>query len=369
MATKKDTKDRSIFVRFNEETGGLLDRIKKLWDDTGNPISDSEIVRRLIDESAWKLEVKDSLGLHEDLEKLQNNPRLGLLNVQTRERAGELLTRAELVFMTRYWCEAYGQDGIRRREWVRKEPVASLYKLLYWLVRLQNEEIGSNIDTQYVHFFERWGKHGDLNVPDPAVGMPGARWVTRALAKYICEMLTDAVETVAPLDMKRLIGHVGAGARKSSLQVALYGYWVTNKLSVLEGSNEEQPFPEFLSAAENGEFRVDPILSGNKFSCALGKTSAWVFSLSSWIEWIELNEVFSQEIDGNLAARAGRFTLFSPVPVSKDKKGGYTLDIDGVRLFISSEEFKQFREAMMQTNGDHKILAFADRAKDIYGQI
>ena len=30
MATKKDTKDRSVFVRFNDETGEVLDRIKKL---------------------------------------------------------------------------------------------------------------------------------------------------------------------------------------------------------------------------------------------------------------------------------------------------------------------------------------------------
>lgn len=369
MATKKNTKDRSMFLRFNAETEGVIDRIKKLLGNRGDSVSDTEVVRRLIDEGALRFEITDQLGLHDDLEKLQKNPRLGLLNVQTRERAGELLTRAELVFISRYWGEAYSHAGVRRREWVRKEPVAALYKMLFWIARLQSEAGGSFFAERHADFFERWGKGGELVVPNPIAGLPGDRWVTCALAKHICQMLSEAMEFDSPIEMKRLTLHLGRDARQASLQVALYGYWVSHQVSVLDGPLDEPSFPKFLNAAVLDEFRVDPIQSGNGFSCGLSKTNSWMFSLNSWVEWLELNEVISQSLDGNWDARAGRFTLFSPVPLANEKNAGFTLDVAGVRLFFERAEFTQLHEVLALTSSDHMMLAFAERAKDIYGQI
>lgn len=368
MVTKKDVKDRSVFFRFNEETGGVLEHIKKILGGRGEQVSDQEAIRRLIDEGALRIEIKDQLGLHEDLEKLQKNPRLGLLNVQTRERAGEPLTLAELVFLSAFWLEAYRHDGVRHREWVRKEPVASLYSVLFWVMRLQAEASDRGLSEQHADFFERWGGGGELVVPTPSSGMSGDRWVSPSLATHICQMLSAAVESAEPLDMKRLNALLPRTARSTALQVALYGYWSRHKSSVLEGPSDEPLFPRFLKPTITQNFRVDPIQSKNGFTCGVSKPGSWIFSINSWVEWLEINEVISQAQDGNYHARAGRFTLYAPLP-KVEEETGYLLEIAGVRLCFERNDFSEFQDALSQCSSDHVMLAFAEKAKDVYGQI
>lgn len=367
MAAKKDTKDRSVFVRFDEETGGVLDRIKKILGAGGTQINDAEAIRRLIDEGASRLEINEQLGLHEDLKALQKNPRLGLLNIQTRQRAGEFQTRAELIFLSQFWMSAYRFDGLRRREWVRKEPVAALFNLLHWVARLQKEGGHPEFLDGKTDFFGRWGSGGELIVPASNSGPLREHWVSQALASTIVKMLDEALGSATPFDTKKLSTLVKKEMNQTDLQVALYGYWAQQKVSVLDGPSDDLPSPKFLKSSSVGAFRIDPIQSGNGLTCAVGKSDEWVFSVNSWIEWTELHEVVEQSADGSYEARAGRFTLFSPIPGGDNNQ--YFLDIVGVRLCFQSSQFHDLTEALRQARGDHVLLALTDRMKDVYGQI
>ena len=127
----KEVKNRIASVRFGEATGLAIDRLRKLFTDKGEDIGEAELIRRLVDDGAARLIARNDLGLHEDLQNLRRNPRWGLLNIQTRQRAGEGLTRAEMVFLADFLVAAYKAQGLRGRGWVNVTPVAALYKALF----------------------------------------------------------------------------------------------------------------------------------------------------------------------------------------------------------------------------------------------
>jgi hypothetical protein len=74
-------------------------------------------------------------------------------------------------------------------------------------------------------------------------------------------------------------------------------------------------------------------------SCTLENLKAkWLLSISSGLEWAELDDVLNQIQDGAICARAGEFRMRAPILANSEMQD-YSLTVQSAHFYFSESDF------------------------------